>query len=688
MEEPIAVQPLRTGESFPAETIMPDNAGEHGDVGAADAPAVQLPTPRVPDSSEQPHDTDAELREVTQSVSHSMGATPTGPDTELDSAQSQIPPPRATEIDEDRLDESSNGAPQDVSTPGESVEEGGDVRESTNPDPEDEAIDEAADLPFEELSDQAASQEWLEMRFAGLEPADFGQGLQIFSSNSLVPPLAFQNMWSSLQQEDQTSFVSIICSASACLVLANPLEPQEMFALTQLLQAVDAQGQEAPPLFLAAHTMRPERRRSRSDLDPEITLRSETIHQMMEQGFDGVIATEPEGFDLALAVRSWMLKAAALPATLNEIINERREREQYVEYLEECTNCIMWDYLRIRLTPSIPPCDFELPPGEFLPIEGFNYGQLLGRRKNASTYMLIPKTESATEGPRTPCQAVRVVKKQDITTLHALKVMKRMIDVMYLLSSDDWRHPRIVQLFEIYHSPTHLYFRMELGGTESLYERLLARSRRGTVRHLSVPKAAAAIAQTIIAVAHLHTGPRVCHRDIKPENLLVTESSDTINIKLADFELALVQTDTVLCKNPCGTVPFVPPEVMLEYEYDGMAVDMWGLGVTIFEVMCGVRVFEQALKLDQQAPNDPPPRRAHAEELDENMAKRMCAGLNSIGGAGELLQQHCEPELEPLLELLRKPVDRLANVGCEDRWKAADALRVVPTLPVPAAPAP
>jgi len=96
------------------------------------------------------------------------------------------------------------------------------------------------------------------------------------------------------------------------------------------------------------------------------------------------------------------------------------------------------------------------------------------------------------------------------------------------------------------------------------------------------------------AVAHLHAA-RVCHRDIKPENFAIREQEEGIEVKLGGFQVARRQALDQLCTSSCGTMPFAAPEAIIEARYDGMAADLWSVGVVFIEVCCGLRLVEHLM---------------------------------------------------------------------------------------------
>jgi serine/threonine protein kinase len=93
----------------------------------------------------------------------------------------------------------------------------------------------------------------------------------------------------------------------------------------------------------------------------------------------------------------------------------------------------------------------------------------------------------------------------------------------------------------------------------------------------------------------------VIHRDIKPENILLTTGGD---VKLSDFGWS-VYAPTNKRSTLCGTVDYLPPEMIKVFSsffpfpshftqgkpYDS-AVDIWGLGILLYELLTGRPPFE------------------------------------------------------------------------------------------------
>lgn len=82
---------------------------------------------------------------------------------------------------------------------------------------------------------------------------------------------------------------------------------------------------------------------------------------------------------------------------------------------------------------------------------------------------------------------------------------------------------------------------------------------------------------------------KIIHRDIKPANVLLREDGSPI---LTDFGIARMSTATRVTETGIimGTMPYLSPESLYGEAIDE-SIDLWALGVMLYEMLAGVRPF-------------------------------------------------------------------------------------------------
>ena len=74
---------------------------------------------------------------------------------------------------------------------------------------------------------------------------------------------------------------------------------------------------------------------------------------------------------------------------------------------------------------------------------------------------------------------------------------------------------------------------------------------------------------------------KIAHRDIKPDNILLTKNKQMI--KVCDF--GFTRKDEKLMNTVMGTMKYIAPEMLESKRYDE-AVDIWSLGILLFQLLC------------------------------------------------------------------------------------------------------
>jgi len=503
-------------------------------------------------------------------------------------------------------------------------------------------------------------QAWLDERFVGLVPADFGVNVQFFTTASLKPPWGFEDKWLDIST-DHTPILHLdrerLSQILALVVIGNPAVERELVIMSDFLEAVELVCEHAAPVLWLHHT------------DAQINVDSDVALQFLELGLHSVIGSKRSGFELCLDVRANISQSDSQAYMLAEMENDKQARGRYAEHLQECIDAILWDYFRARFCPCIPPLRTDIPAGLPAQLDSATRGRRLGSGMFGSVHMLEPPQGVTTTGLG---EVVKLIVKRSVKDFQDLSSLKRAIDIMHMFSSEQWQHPNIVKLYEVYHTPTHICLRIECAGDSNLFVRLQRRDRIDGRRQPMPYKFVVQLTKQLVSViAHMHLGPQVCHRDIKPENCIIHEDEHRIQLKLVDFDMAMVHKETSMCRSPCGTLPFTAPEVMLESPYSGKSADMWSLGIVLFEILCGTRIIEQVLALsneelrgaDQDQPNRP----------NTAVAQKIRDFFRQYGSASEILEMYILPDLRRLAQFMSPLIDDLLNVSASERLRA-DAL--------------
>jgi len=206
-------------------------------------------------------------------------------------------------------------------------------------------------------------------------------------------------------------------------------------------------------------------------------------------------------------------------------------------------------------------------------LSDFEIGRPLGRGKFGRVYL-------AREKQSKKVVAMKLLYKKDLCKDAMKNQIKREIEIQTHL-----RHPNILRMYGFFYDATRVYMILEYASGGELFKKLVGS------RRFSEEVSSNYICQLAKALEYCHSH-HVIHRDIKPENILIGSRGE---LKLADFGWSVHAPEdrrTTLC----GTLDYLPPEMLNSSPDHDARVDIWALGVLLFEFLTGKPPFEDPSK--------------------------------------------------------------------------------------------
>lgn len=218
----------------------------------------------------------------------------------------------------------------------------------------------------------------------------------------------------------------------------------------------------------------------------------------------------------------------------------------------------------------------------------FEIGRTLGRGHFAEVFEVMEKSTKQRF-------AAKMIKKLKV------KDDKLFLQEIGLLMS--CTHPLITCIRDVFDVGSEIYLILEFAAGGELFDRIIQKG------HFSEDETRTLFRQLFAALKYLHEHS-IVHRDIKPENILLS-STDSLEIRLADFGLAKIIGNSSSTTTLAGTPSYIPPE-MLAAPQSGASVpyskkvDSWSAGVVLYICLCGFPPFSPELA--------PPPLKTQIKE--------------------------------------------------------------------------
>jgi serine/threonine protein kinase len=212
---------------------------------------------------------------------------------------------------------------------------------------------------------------------------------------------------------------------------------------------------------------------------------------------------------------------------------------------------------------------------------GYRLGKLIGSGSTADVHQGLRVKDN------TPV-AIKIVPKQEHADIN-LDMIKCEIKAMQELQN----HPHVVSLIQVIEDDQLLCVVETFGSQGDLYEYL-----NSIDSTTGLPEDVARIffQQLVEAVNFAHQNG-IAHRDLKLENVFL---DGNLQLRLGDFGLCRFYKSEALktTNKPVGTLSYAAPEIVNRENYIGPEVDIWSLGVILFELLTGFPPFSGASRFE------------------------------------------------------------------------------------------
>lgn len=179
--------------------------------------------------------------------------------------------------------------------------------------------------------------------------------------------------------------------------------------------------------------------------------------------------------------------------------------------------------------------------------------------------------------------AIKIAK---ITPSNPRDLMDKEIKLLdHIESHDPESEINVVRYYGKMEDSRHVVLILELCSGGELFDDILD---NGVYSENLAAKAINSMARTLSDLKQLG----IIHRDIKPENFVYTDKSSNRKLKLIDFGMACMTTDSYAVRSSAiGTPAYQAPEIICAHGEATSASDIWSLGVVLFIMLSGTFPF-------------------------------------------------------------------------------------------------
>jgi formylglycine-generating enzyme required for sulfatase activity/predicted Ser/Thr protein kinase len=176
-------------------------------------------------------------------------------------------------------------------------------------------------------------------------------------------------------------------------------------------------------------------------------------------------------------------------------------------------------------------------------------------------------------------KAIKMVPPRVADSTLDFKNLKREVKIATSIS-----HPNVVKVLGLEEIDGHFFIVMEYIEGKNL-EQILANNKAGKLEETGVIDLMQKLARGLLETHKKN----IIHRDIKPSNIMVTPGGQ---VKILDFgisyQVTKAMTELIGERQWMGTWPYMAPEQLTtRYGRENNQVDIWGFGVTMYQLLSG-----------------------------------------------------------------------------------------------------
>jgi len=152
-------------------------------------------------------------------------------------------------------------------------------------------------------------------------------------------------------------------------------------------------------------------------------------------------------------------------------------------------------------------------------------------------------------------------------------------------------HPNIVEFYESGYENGQFYFVMEYCNGGDLTDLMVEKGGKLNYKDL-MP----IMIKILEGLNYAHKN-KIIHRDLKTENILIIKKENEIIPKISDFGLAknfnkAGFSGITITGSYGGTLPYMPPEQILNFKYEKETSDIFSIGATFYYALTGKYVYD------------------------------------------------------------------------------------------------